>query len=764
MCRWTLCRGTVPCDCISDRSNPRFRTGRIRAGDHACPLLRAQARGISLSAHSATRAEQETVDTPRFLTALYRVVDANQYVLSVDPSLLIQQVHNALAADWDDTTPCGRRLREAARTYGRPWLRLLGRASGSVDPALRRVIPATGTVVSVAVSRGGLVAAGTLDDVVHLWDLMTGRLLAELEGHRAWVRAVAISDDGHLLASGGSDHTVRMWALPAGVLLRVLEGHGGEVSAVGFSPDGRILASGDRARALRLWNLPDGVLRCTLPQDADVTAVAFSPRDLALAVGDGGGKVTLWDSRATEVIWRGDAHHAIRCIAFSPDGDRLASGGYDDAVTIWNVSTGSPERTLGRREGTDASDWSKRTYAQSLAFSPDGQTLAVGNECWMESIEVRLWDTATWKQYRTFKGHMFHVSLDFSADGTLLITGGGGEVKVWDLRAPESKQDSTGHLDSIGPVAVSADGELLASGSGDQDSEWKSQDSSVLVWDAHTGNLNRTLAGHREAVIAVAFAPDESATLVSAGYDGVVKLWNANEGTCLRTSTTWAECSYRRVSNDCRTLAVGTSEKSVQLWNLVLDEDCRILTGHEGWVASLAFAPSDEALASGSADGTVRVWDLATGELKRTLAGHDGGVAVVQFGPGGRTLASFGGRTLMLSDVDSGTAVWTRQQWRRVLRLLFSPDGRWLAAGSYDGTVRLLDSDTGRLLAWLPGSSQVLALWFDPALPRLRVVERSWDRHAPNPYLVELVQPASLTGNNSAAAASGKSSRSSPMR
>jgi nitrous oxidase accessory protein NosD len=195
-----------------------------------------------------------------------------------------------------------------------------------------------------------------------------------LTGHTDWVYSVAFSPDGKLLASGSRDWTIKLWDVASGSLVRTLSGHTGAVNSVAFSPDGKLLASGSRDWTIKLWDVASGSLVRTLTGHSEsVTSVAFSPDGRLLASGSGDRTIKLWEVASGREVRTLSGHTDwVYSVAFSPDGRLLASGSNDDTIKLWEVATGSEVRTL-----TGHTDW-----VYSVAFSPDGKLLASGSGRW----------------------------------------------------------------------------------------------------------------------------------------------------------------------------------------------------------------------------------------------------------------------------------------------------------------------------------------------------------------------------------------------
>ena len=229
--------------------------------------------------------------------------------------------------------------------------------------------------------------------------------------------------------------------------------------------------------------------------------------------------------------------------------------------------------------------------------------------------------------------------------------------------------------------------------------------------------LINTLTGHTRWVDSVSFSPDGN-TLASGSGDDTVRLWNVETGNLINTltgHTHWARSVS--FSPDGNTLASGSGDDTVRLWDISTGNLLNTLTGHTDSVGSVSFSPDGSILASGSWDETVRLWDVETGNLINTLTGHTGYVESVSFSPDGSILASGSwDETVRLWDVETGNLLNTLEHTHWVNSVSFSPDGSTLASGNRgDRTVDLWDVETGNLINTLAGhTGYVESVSFSP--------------------------------------------------
>jgi WD40 repeat protein len=244
------------------------------------------------------------------------------------------------------------------------------------------------------------------------------RLVRTLTGHTGNVRSVAFSPDGRLLASGSNDNMIKLWEVASGRELHTLRGHNDYVTSVAFSPDGRFLASSSWDKTVKLWEVVTGRWLTRFEHENYVTSIAFSPDGQLLASGSYDRTIKLWEVHMGREVRTFFGHTGwVTSVAFSLDGQLLASGSQDGTIKFWEVANGKELRFL-RFQGE----------ILSVAFSPDWQLLALPG---FGGIE--LWEVATGNLVRTLSWHTLVHSVVFSPDGRLLASSSYKEIKLWDV-------------------------------------------------------------------------------------------------------------------------------------------------------------------------------------------------------------------------------------------------------------------------------------------------------------------------------------------
>ncbi|KAK3364027.1 WD40-repeat-containing domain protein [Lasiosphaeria hispida] len=545
-----------------------------------------------------------------------------------------------------------------------------------------------GYISSVAFSPDSkLVASGSCDKTVKIWDAATGSCTQTLEGHSDSVNSVMFLPDSKLVASVSDDKSVKIWDAATGSCTQTLKGHSGPISSITFSPNLKLMASRSYM-TVEIWDVAMGSCMQMLEGHSSlVYSVMFSPDSKLMASGSYDKTIKIWDVATGSCTQTLKGHNSsVNSIVFSPDLTLVASGSDNETMKIWDVATGSCTQTLVR-------------YARSVTFSPDSKLVVSGSY-----KTIKIWDVATGLCTQTLEGHSdFISSVMFSPDSKLMASGSHDKtVKIWDVAMGSYTQTLEGHSDSVWSVTFSPDLKLMASGS---------EDKTVNIWDVATGSYMQMLKGHNGSVYSVTFSPD-SKLVASGSEDQTIKIWDVATGSYMQMLKGHNGSIYSvTFSPDLKLVASGSDDKTIKIWDVAMGSCTQTLKGHNSDIYSIMFSPDSKLVVSGLDKETVKIWDVAMGSCTQTLEGHNGSIYSVAFSPDSKLMASRSDdETVKIWDMVTGSCTQTLKGHNgSIYSVAFSPDSKLVASRSYDKTIKIWDAVTGTCTQMLKGHSSDVA-------------------------------------------------------
>jgi len=430
----------------------------------------------------------------------------------------------------------------------------------------------------------------------------------------------------------------------------------------------------------------------------------------------------------------------VYAAVYSPDGMTIASCS-GNKVHIWDARTGTEITTY---EG-------HKTPIYALAYSPDGQWIVTGSG----DDTARIWDTKTGKPLKLLQGHTGDIlCVDISSDGQWIATGSKDQtIRVWDAETGNIKSRLRHRcLVGLTGVAFSPDGQHLASsGLSNNDAEGDT----AMIWDLSSNKNTIELIEQPYLPLHVEYLPDGQ-RLVHAGFDGRVVIRNSTDGRLIRTYEGHKNnVNFTSTSPDGKRIVSGSVAGTMRIWDIDSGYDLMILKGHTGSVSHAEFSPNGERIVSSSEDGTikiwnalddpsllilqhapiapakyapivtaidfspnnrwlaagdwgrkVRIWDVVHGKLVQTFSGHNGRILSVSFSSDGKRIATSGNDgTIKVWDPSSGRVLLIVDEFAESGHLVVYTDDQRLVSGGSDGIIRIWDGETGQLTLTIPGHS-----------------------------------------------------------
>ncbi len=516
----------------------------------------------------------------------------------------------------------------------------------------RRDIPAIGTFVDDLAKAAPQLWIRPLHEGLHAPGT---RLVRSLKGHAGSVESVALAADGRLAVSASDDGTAKVWDLKLGRTILTYRGHTDAILTVAITSDARIAVSGSRDGEIHVWDVADGrTLYKLAKHTARVNCVAISSDDRRAFSASEDRTLSVWDLRTGRMVRTLSGHNdEVVSLAAIPEGDRIVALARDGDIRVWDLDTGQHLRSFGGAKG-----------ANNVLISHDGKTVIATSE-----EIVRVWSLETGEALSTAQ------LADKSAAGFCLP------------RVISSARYGRG-------AAFIGDGNRLAVAASDLSSK---------ILDLKSGRTLLRLGGHSGPIRGIAVTPN-GILMISASGDHSIKVWNIAELLERGESRgePGAQDIYREdvtaiaVTPDGDRAIAASQNGSVRMWDVERGRLVKLMRGHTMPVHSLAIPEEVPWVISASDDGTVRVQDMDSGEIVQELHGCEGhGLAVTPDAE--RVLFTTRDTVLTLRDLRTGEILRTLAKDKQMQApVVLTQDAEWLVTAFEDNTLRLLPVEGGR--------------------------------------------------------------------
>ncbi|KAJ9089192.1 U3 small nucleolar RNA-associated protein 13 [Entomophthora muscae] len=541
--------------------------------------------------------------------------------------------------------------------------------------------------------------------IIKVWELENYTLVRSFKAHEAPVLTMEIDESSTLVATGSADSTVKVWDIDGGFATHNFRGHGGVISALKFfrpekskSANQIWLASGSADCTVRVWDLATSKCRGAMESHTSVIrGLDFSVDGKLLISGSRDKVANIWSTKDYKLIKSIPVYEALESVGFVCHGtlDSLIehadsrtlfyTGGETGLLKIWDVKTGKPVHE----------------QKKTAKVHPLTELLYIGQHHLFVTIThdhniIFFSGKENLRLIKQVVGHTEEI-VDLKYVGSeeyLAVASNSEQIRLYNTET----QNCTiidGHTDMVVCLASrTADG-LLASGSKDHTARvWKVD----VVSQPPTVQCLAICSGHAEAVstLALSCRLDYRTLLVTGSQDRTIKMWDltlAADDSSLKSIYTFQahdkEINTVSFSPSDRFFATGSHDKTAKLWNTEDGSLVGTFKGHKRGVWSVMFSPTEPLLATASGDKTIKLWNVSDLTCVKTFEGHTNSVLSVLFLSGGRQLMSSGSDGLVkLWDIKTNQCSSTLDNHtEKVWALTNTPDETRVVSGAADATI-----------------------------------------------------------------------------
>jgi len=509
------------------------------------------------------------------------------------------------------------------------------------------------------------------------------------------IHSLAFSSSGQWLAAGGDDGLITIWNVPTWTMEASLKGHRSRVSHLSFRTDEKRLVSLGADETIRIWDLTDWVEVSAYENPEKKSKLSVSSDGRLLAAFGGLNNTVRFYSVEPNLPLRAKLpplKGVILSVEFAEDAESAIISAHDSSITRWEFDPLRPRMTY----------WQKALVYQ-VALSANGRILATAGS---DNL-IKVWDVASGQELRVLRGHTTPVShLCLSADGRTLVSADvDNRIKVW-TTDPSGEVNVLTHESIVVYVAVAPKGELLATSNPNF--------FAVDLWNLRSGTAMRFV---NDAKAEPAFSPDGKWLALRRFTDPIeVELWD-------RTTTPYRKvqalpCAEAighqlRFSPDSRILVFRAPGEVLELWDTVTRQSLGQLPDHPSIYCGTAFS-SDGQLIATSCNGRIRIWHVRSREPLAEMGEQHDDIRSLCFSSDDNMLIAASGNTeIRRWDVtdpgNSHSLSPLKGHTAFVNQIALSPDGKILASGGWDSTLRLWDPLAGEELMTLRGHSAVIS-------------------------------------------------------